>query len=345
LINGRFRIERRLGRGGMASVYLAHDEALGRSVAVKVLEELAGDGEMRERFVREARLAARLAHPNVVSVFDSGEHDGAPYIVMGYVDGSSLAGLIARRGRLAPDEVVPLGLQACAGLQHAHDHGLIHRDVKPHNLLVRADGTLKVSDFGIALSIEATRITTDGTILGTAAYLAPEQVAGEELSGTVDVYGLGAVLYEALTGRPPLEVSSLAELGRVVTRDPEPVRRCAPDVPPALESAVMHALERRPEARPASPAALAHELDAEAAEAPTVKLARTRAYPSPRRRRRPFLLVTAVALAVVLVVAALIALAAGGTDSSPAPATPVPHNSDPARQARAISDWLRENSG
>jgi serine/threonine-protein kinase len=142
---------------------------------VKILENLTGDGETRERFVREARLAAPLAHPNVVSVFDAGEYDGAPYIVMEYVEGASLAELIARKGRLAPDEVVPLGLQACASLQHAHDHGLIHRDVKPHNLLVRADGTLKVTDFGIAVSNEATRITIDGTILGTAAYLAPSR--------------------------------------------------------------------------------------------------------------------------------------------------------------------------
>ena len=343
MIGGRFRIERRLGRGGMAAVYLAHDEELGREVAVKVLQNLAGDGETRERFVNEARLAAGLAHPNVVSVFDTGEHDGAPYIVMEYVEGASLAELIARRGRLPPGEVVPLGLQACAGLQHAHDHGLIHRDVKPHNLLVRADGTLKVTDFGIAVSMDATRITTHGTILGTAAYLAPEQVAGEELSGTVDVYGLGAVLYEALTGRPPLEVSSLAELGSVVTRDPEPVRRSAPDVPTALESAVMHALERRPEARPASPAELADELDPEVAEAPTVRIARTRSYPRPRRRLQPMWF--AVALAVVVAVAALVAFAASGDDSSPAPATPVPQRADPAQQARAISDWLRENSG
>src|SRR5215218_6675711 len=320
----------------MATVYLAHDEALGRPVALKILENLAGDGEIRDRFVREARLAARLAHPNIVSVFDSGEHGGAPYIVMEYVNGASLAELIARRGRLPPDEVVLLGLQACAGLQHAHDHGLIHRDVKPHNLLVRADGTLKVSDFGIALSTEATRITTDGTILGTAAYLAPEQVGGKELSGGVDVYGLGAVLYEALTGRPPLQVSSLAELRAAIDRDPEPLRRAAPEVPPALESAVMRALERRPEERPASPAALANALDPEAPEAPTVKLA------GPRRRTRlrlePAWIVAAVA--AILVVAVLVVFAATGNDSSPAPAQPIPHRADPAQQARAISDWL-----
>jgi serine/threonine protein kinase len=347
VIGARFRVERCLGRGGMATVYLAHDEALGRPVAVKILESLTGDGEIRDRFIREARLAAGLAHPNVVSVFDTGEHQGVPYIVMEYVEGASLAELIARQGRLAPDDVVPLGLQACAGLQHAHDHGLIHRDVKPHNLLVRADGTLKVTDFGIAVSMDATRITTDGTILGTAAYLAPEQVAGEELSGTVDVYGLGAVLYEALTGRPPLQVSSLAELGSVVTRDPEPVRRASPDVPPALEHAIMHALERRPEARPASPARLAAELDPKVAEAPTVRIAPTRAYPRGRHRQRPrpALLMAAATFAVILVLAAVLALAAGGGGSEPAPAAPVPRSDDPAQQARAISDWLRENSG
>jgi serine/threonine protein kinase len=340
MIGERFRLERRLGRGGMASVYLAHDENLDRLVALKVLECLAGDGDGRRRFLREARLAASLAHPNVVTVFDSGEHHGAPYIVMEYVDGRSLADLIAARGRLPPDEVVDLGRQACAGLQHAHDSGLVHRDVKPQNLLVRADGTLKVSDFGIAFSSEATRITTDGTILGTAAYLAPEQVVGEEVGAAVDVYGLGAVLYEALTGRPPIEVQSLAELGDAKVRRPEPVRRSAPDVPPSLEGAVMWALERRPEARPASPAELAGALVLQAAEAPTVRLRPIRA---PRTRRR----VTAAARGALLALAAgatALALGLSRPDPGPAPVDPVPQRADAAQQARALADWLRENS-
>src|SRR5512132_3538058 len=172
----------------MATVHLAHDEELDRPVALKLLpEHLAGDDAFRARFLREARLAGRLSHPNVVRVYDAGEADGRPFIVMEYVPGTSLA----EAGRLAPGRVVELGVQACAGLQHAHDAGLVHRDVKPQNLLVRGDGTLKISDFGIARAAEATQITAAGTILGTAGYLAPEQAAGEEASAAADVYGLG----------------------------------------------------------------------------------------------------------------------------------------------------------
>ena len=346
MIAERFRVERRLGRGGMATVYLAYDEDLHRPVALKVLESLAGDGDGRRRFLQEARLAAGLAHPNVVTVFDSGEHHGAPYIVMEYVEGGSLADLIAGRGRLPPEQVVDLGRQACAGLQHAHDGGLVHRDVKPQNLLVRADGTLKVTDFGIAFSSGATRITIEGTILGTAAYLAPEQINGEEVGSAVDVYGLGAVLYEALTGRPPIQVQSLAELGDAKVRRPEPVRSSAPDVPPALENAVMWALERRPEARPGSPAELADALDLEPAEAPTIRLRPGRpaqmSRPASPPANRPAIATAVVALLAVL--AGAIALAVARPDAAPAPVDPVPQRANPADQARALANWLRENS-
>jgi serine/threonine protein kinase len=259
---------------------------------------------------------------------------------MEYVEGGSLADLISGRGRLSAEEVVAFGKQACAGLQHAHERGLVHRDVKPQNLLVGADGTLKVTDFGIAFSSEATRMTMDGTILGTVAYLAPEQVNAEDVGTAVDVYGLGAVLYEALTGRLPVQVSSLAELGYAKAHRPEPLGRAAPDVPPALESAVMWALEPRPEARPGSPAELAAALELEAAEAPTVRL---RPREAPRKRNRP---IAAGVLAVVLAASAAIAvaLALAGPDSAPGPVQPVPKRADAAQQARALADWLRENS-
>ena len=174
LAEGRYRIERTLGYGGMAVVYLAHDEELRRLVAIKVLaEHLSGDSAFRERFLQESRLASRLSHPNVVQVYDAGEADGRPYIVMEYVEGDTLA----ERGKLAYEDAVPLALQACAGLQHAHAAGLVHRDVKPANLLVREDDVLKIADFGIARAAELTRLTQHGTVLGTAAYLAPEQAA------------------------------------------------------------------------------------------------------------------------------------------------------------------------
>jgi serine/threonine protein kinase len=177
--HGRYRLERPLGHGGMASVYLALDTELDRPVAVKLLaENLSGDESFRVRFVREARLAAGLSHPNVVGVYDAGEEDGRPYIVMELVEGETLADVLARRKRLPPDVAVGLALQACAGLERAHAAGLVHRDVKPQNLLVRRDGTLKVADFGIARAAEATALTQVGTVLGTAAYLSPEQLAG-----------------------------------------------------------------------------------------------------------------------------------------------------------------------
>jgi eukaryotic-like serine/threonine-protein kinase len=323
----------------MAAVYLARDQELERPVAVKVLETLAGEEESRRRFVREARLAARLAHPNVVAVFDAGEHDGAPYIVMEYVEGETLAELLARRGPLPAEEVVKLGRQACAGLQHAHDAGLVHRDVKPQNLLVRRDGTLKISDFGIARAAEATQITSAGTILGTAGYLAPEQAAGGEASPAADVYGLGAVLYEALTGQPPVQLESLADLTTAHERPPAPVRELAPDAPDRLEQAVMRALARRPEERPQTAAELARALDGTAAEAPTVAL---------RRRGRPparGLPERLTAAAALLVVAGAVAFAIAARDGGePAPVPPVPQRADPQQQARVLAEWLRENA-
>ena len=282
LAAGRYRVERTLGQGGMAVVYLAHDEELCRLVAVKVLaDHLAGDDNFRARFVQESKLAGRLSHPNVVQVYDAGETEGSPYIVMEYVPGDT----VAQRGKLAHSDVVALALQACAGLQHAHNAGLVHRDVKPANLLVREDDVLKIADFGIARAAELTRLTQHGTVLGTAAYLSPEQAAGEEVTAAADIYSLGAVVYELLTGRPPYEFESLAELavrqrGGVIT----PLRDLEPSVPEPVEAAVMHALARDPRFRPGSASDFAHEL-ASAAEVPAEPLVAT-AITEPLRFRR-----------------------------------------------------------
>jgi serine/threonine-protein kinase len=344
LAAGRYRIERELGHGGMATVYLAHDAELERPVAVKLLaEHLADDEDFHARFVREARLAGRLSHPNVVRVYDAGEADGRPFIVMEYVSGNSLA----EAGRLQAEQAVELGVQACAGLQHAHDAGLVHRDVKPANLLVRDDGVLKIADFGIARAAESTRHTQAGTLLGTAAYVAPEQIAGADATPASDVYSLGAVLYELVTGRPPYAFSSLGELAAQQAEGSiTPVRDIEPAVPREVEAAVMHALARDPSFRPTSAAELAQELGGSAPEQATVPLPRRRV---PGGRRGTLWLAGAVVVAALAVVLGLVKLGGGGGNesgppSSPAHVTPPAPASSAEEQARNLARWLRVHS-
>ncbi len=355
----RYRLERQLGHGGMAAVHLARDTVLDRPEAVKLLSDRArGDPELRARFLREGRLAAALSHANVVRVFDTGEVCDKPYLVMEYVEGQSLAEL-RRRETLDPQEVVSLGRQACAGLAHAHAAGIVHRDVKPQNLLLRNDGVLKVVDFGIARGSTGATITAAGTILGTAAYMAPELVAGERATPASDLYALGAVLYELLTGRPPREVTTLEDLDSdeaTVT----PVYELAPGAPPALANAIMRCLDPEPAARPASASDLALELEGSAEEPTRVSPdAETRAQrgaaaagsrvettqarrPRPRFGAWPLL---AGAAALVLAVAALSFVGQGGNDGEePPPVEPVPAAETPAGQARNLSAWLRENA-
>jgi serine/threonine protein kinase len=360
---GRYRVDHVLGSGGMALVYRARDDELDRPVAIKVLaDNLAADEAFRKRFLREARLAAQLAHPNVVQVYDSGEADGRPYIVMEYVDGQTLAELLSRRGRLPPAEAVELALQVCAGLEHAHRAGLIHRDIKPQNVLIRDDGTVKIVDFGIARSAQGTQLTETGSVLGTAAYLAPEQAAGEEVTLAADVYALGVVLYEMLTGRTPHTAESLTQF--VARGHEQPIaalRELAPEVPEALEDVVMRSLARIPQYRPPSAEALAAELAATSADLPTVALGvsgeaetptrvatpRARRYETGLRRMasRPRAAVTAIA-AVVLLLLVAGALLAFNDDSDPdsSPPPPPQAESSPAQQAEDFSTWLRDNS-
>jgi serine/threonine-protein kinase len=330
----------------MASVYLACDSELDRPVAVKLLaENAAADDGLRERFVREARLAARLSHPNIVGVFDAGEDDGRPYIVMEHVEGETLAELLAGRGRLPADEARGLALQAARGLAHAHAAGLVHRDIKPQNLLLRDEGTLKIADFGIARAAEGTALTQAGTVLGTAAYLAPEQALGEEATPAADVYSLGAVLYELLTGKPPYEFDSLADLADKQRRHAiAPVRELAPDVPRDLEDIVMRCLARNPAYRPASAAELERELGPAAnAEPPTERLTAPR---EPSRRLLWLGAVGAAALAAILLAVTL----TGGPSRQKQPALgpravpQVPRSADAQEEARNIAAWIRRYS-
>jgi serine/threonine-protein kinase len=337
----------------MSTVDLARDMELDREVALKRLaENLARDDDLRARFQREARLAAKLAHANVVRIYDVGEDDeGRPFIAMEYVEGETLAERVARRGPLPPAEVAELGIQACRALAAAHDAGLVHRDVKPQNLLLRSDGVLKLGDFGIAVGLEGTRLTMAGTVLGTAAYLAPEQARGEEVTAAADVYGLGAVLYELLTGQPPRNPSTLAELtdSRAI-----PTPR---DAPPDLARVVMQCLAARPEHRPASAAELAGELAATVPERqtlplpghPSLRATEIKARTLTKGRRRPrtaALLAAAAAIAVAVGVVA--ALTTGGTPHAKPPATPkvsgIPTAPSAQREARDLAAWLRRYS-
>ena len=263
-IAGRYRIEGRLGVGGMSTVHLAFDSRLERYVAIKLLAaHLADDPTFVSRFRREALAAARLVHPNIVQVFDFGFDAGhhQHFIVMEHVPGKSCAELLRDRGHLDVEEALNIVTQACRGLEYAHRNGVVHRDVKPGNLLVSDNDVVKLADFGIARAADQSSITQVGSVLGTAAYLSPEQARGDEAGPRADLYSLGVVTYQLISGRLPYEANSLSELALKQQREaPVPLSELNPQVPRALAQAVAMTLAIDQRARPADALELAEAL-------------------------------------------------------------------------------------
>lgn len=278
VIADRYRLGPVLGRGGMGEVREATDQRLGRSVAVKLLQpSMASDPGARNRFEDEARSAAKLVHPNTVAVFDTGEHEGIPYIVMEYLPGRTLADEIAE-GPLAPARVRTVALQVLGALEAAHRAGVIHRDIKPGNILLTTDGTAKVGDFGIAKTAEGLDHTATGMILGTPSYLAPERILGAPATERSDLYATGVVLYEALTGSKPFAARTpLATAAAIQHGDPPPLTDARTGADPGLIAAIERAMAKDPERRFASAAAMA--ADIQAAQAPTAEATRNIATP------------------------------------------------------------------
>jgi beta-lactam-binding protein with PASTA domain/tRNA A-37 threonylcarbamoyl transferase component Bud32 len=260
LFDGRYRVIRRLGSGGMANVYLAEDTELGRSVAIKVLDEKhAKDEQFVERFRREAKNAASLQHPNIVSIYDRGEAEGTYYIAMECIEGRTLKELLVARGPLPVDQAVAYARQILGAIRFAHRKGIVHRDIKPHNVLVDADGRLKVTDFGIARA-GASQMTEAGSIIGTAQYLSPEQARGAPVDQRSDLYSVGVVLYEMLTGSVPFTGDTPVEIAmKHISAVPEPPSAKRPEVPEDLDMVVLRALAKDPDERFQT----AEEMDAE----------------------------------------------------------------------------------
>jgi serine/threonine protein kinase len=267
LIAGRYELEKLVGSGGMSNVFRAHDRLLERTVALKILhEQYTRDDDYVERFRREARAVAKLAHPNIVTVIDRGEQDGRQFIVFEYVDGQNLKEL-TRDGPLEVQQAIGLTLQVAGALSFAHERGLVHRDVKPQNVLLNEDGQAKVTDFGIARSLDVQGVTHTGTVLGTSDYIAPEQARGQRVDPKTDIYSLGAVLYELLVGEVPFAGDNFVAVAMRHVSEPAPsVLEHRPDCPPRLDFAIQRAMAKDPDDRFASMEDFAAELEACRAE-------------------------------------------------------------------------------
>jgi eukaryotic-like serine/threonine-protein kinase len=317
----RYELEELVGTGGISSVFRAHDRLLDRKVALKILhQQYSGDDDYVERFKREARSVAALSHPNVVTVIDRGEHEDRQFIVFEYVEGENLKRLIERRGPAPVPNALELAIQIARGLAFAHQQGLIHRDVKPQNVLLNGDGRAKVTDFGIARSLNVQRgMTQTGTVLGTSDYIAPEQAQGQRVDEHTDVYSLGVVVYELLTGEVPFPGENFVAVAmRHINEEPPSVREKRPDVPVRVDEAVRRAMAKRPEDRFPTMDAFCAELEACLAE---LQAAGTQvARPAVRRQHRPRfsawpLIVALVVLAGAVAVGAVLILRNGNGGS------------------------------
>jgi serine/threonine-protein kinase len=297
----RYELEELVGTGGMSSVFRAHDRLLDRKVALKILhQQYSSDDDYVERFKHEARSVAALSHPNVVTVIDRGEHGDRQFIVFEYVEGENLKRLIERRGPAPVPNALELGIQIARGLAFAHQQGLIHRDVKPQNVLLNGDGRAKVTDFGIARSLNVQHgMTQTGTVLGTSDYIAPEQAQGQRVDEHSDVYSLGVVMYELLTSEVPFPGENFVAVAmRHINEEPPSVRDKRSDVPPRVDGAVRRAMAKRPEDRFPTMDAFCAELEACLAElqAAGTQLAR----PAMRRQHRPRLSPWPIVAAVIV---------------------------------------------
>lgn len=326
VLGGRYRLEQQLSSTQMAEVWLAHDPVLERRVVAKILAPEAD----RQRFEREARAVAALAHPNIVQLYDYGEEHGRPYMVLEHVPGGTLEDRLRDAGHLPDPQTRAIAADIAAGLAYSHAHGVVHRDLKPGNVLFDAEGRAKVADFGIARVHGIDTLTEDGTILGTAAYMSPEQVAGEPSTAASDVYAFGILLYHMLTGRLPFEAANPLDLA-AMQRDlePAPVRSIRPDAPADLALLATAALAKQPSARPPDGAALLASLEAPelpetavvaAPDAPT----RVIRPPAPVRPRRVWLRAAIAALVLLVAGIAAAALVFGSPSSTPAVTTTPP---------------------
>jgi eukaryotic-like serine/threonine-protein kinase len=263
LLSGRFRLDEKIGSGGMSTVYLAFDPTLERWVAIKMMHrDISTDPDQLERFRREARAVARLSHPHVVTVIDAGEDDGTPYIVFEYVEGETLKERISRLGRLPVSEAVAYAIEIGRALSCAHSHRLVHRDVKPQNVLIDLDGRAKVTDFGIARSLEAQGLTATGRVLGTTDYVSPEQAMGHDVTEQSDIYSLGICLYEMLTGEVPFRADTQVAVAMQHVREPLPdVQRRRPEISAALAAVIERATAKETRNRYATVDAMVHDLE------------------------------------------------------------------------------------